>query len=336
MMLEPWARTLPSTLYLLIREGYLAVGMFFVLSGFVLSRSYGQTLWDISRFRRYGWARIARVYPVYLLSILILAPFIAGSTAPGKRWLIANYFLLLQGWTGKLPVHWNTPAWSLSCEIFFYLCFPLLAVVLNRAGRLIAVLAATVVCFLPALLWFAGVPDSCKPLIHLADFAIGILAYRLYDLAGTRLEGRGYWLYGPGMLLAGALLVHPFYVPGVLDLNGLLRPLVAMSFIGLAFDGGWPARAFSSRLAVYLGKSSYAIYILHIPLLWTFNRWWPFWFPGMHQTTSAVCYLAAVIAVSALVYSYVEEPANIYLRNRPESAPSAEPVVFAAEALPSV
>jgi peptidoglycan/LPS O-acetylase OafA/YrhL len=48
------------------------------------------------------------------------------------------------------------------------------------------------------------------------------------------------------------------------------------------------------------------MYILHVPVLWWMNRWLP------HH--SAAAYLAAVIGISALVYRYVEEPANRYLR----------------------
>lgn len=320
-MLEPWAQALPPSLYLLIREGYLAVSMFFILSGFVLTRSYGDTVWTRASLKRYAVARFARVYPVYLLSLLILEPFIAGSTAPGKPWLIGNYLLLLQGWTGNIPVHWNTPAWSLSCEIFFYLCFPIFAVWLSRLSHKVAFAVAVAICFLPALLWIIGVPDSYKPLVHLADFAIGIVASRIHD--SFSLHGRGYWLYVPGIGLALALLVNPFYFPGVLDLNGLLRPLIAVTLLGLAFEGGLLAKFLSARVCVYLGKASYSLYILHIPLLWTFKRWWPFWFPTMSQTVCAICYVAICVAISALVYKYVEEPANGYLRRRPERRKAA-------------
>jgi peptidoglycan/LPS O-acetylase OafA/YrhL len=72
--------------------------------------------------------------------------------------------------------------------------------------------------------------------------------------------------------------------------------------------GGVAARALSSNLAVYLGTSSYAMYILHVPLLWWYLRW--------SRAESATAYLTLVIAVSACVYYFVEEPANRYLRSR--------------------
>ncbi len=76
MMLEPWAASLPAEVRAIIRGGYLAVSTFFVLSGFVLALSYRQNSWTRTSLIRYGVARLARVYPNYLLSLLIISPFI--------------------------------------------------------------------------------------------------------------------------------------------------------------------------------------------------------------------------------------------------------------------
>ena len=71
-------------MYALIRGGYLAVTTFFVLSGFVLARSYAATAWNRGKLLRYGVGRFARVYPVYVLSLLVVAPFIAADRTPAK------------------------------------------------------------------------------------------------------------------------------------------------------------------------------------------------------------------------------------------------------------
>jgi peptidoglycan/LPS O-acetylase OafA/YrhL len=59
---------------------------------------------------------------------------------------------------------------------------------------------------------------------------------------------------------------------------------------------------------VYLGKSSYAMYIVHVPVMWWYLRESKVFSPGL--------YVAAVIAVSAIVYGAFEEPANRWLRGR--------------------
>ena len=303
--LDPAAQSLPHPVYALIRGGYLAVATFFVLSGFVLARSYGSSPWRPDRLRRYAVARFARIYPVYALSLALVAPFVMASRAPGKPGLIADYGLLLQGWTGHLPVGWNTPAWSLSCEVFFYICFPLAVGLLRRLHPAVLAVAA---CLLSRILFAAGVHDEWKPLVHFADFVMGIAAAGVYErLTNSRVKLPGYWLYVPGSLFGAALIAWPGLLPGSVDLNSALRPLNALLLVGFALGSGGAARALSSRLVVFLGKSSYAMYILHVPLLWWARRWFP--------DLSAGAYVAGVILVSAAVYRFFEEPANRYIRS---------------------
>ena len=301
--LEP--QFLPHPVYTLIRGGYLAVATFFVLSGFVLARSYGSGEWNASRLGRYAAARFARIYPVYALSLGLIAPFVIADRTPGKPGFVAAYGLLLQGWTGHLPVGWNTPAWSLSCEIFFYVCFPLTVLAMRRVSPLAMAAAA---CLLTRALFVLGVHDEWKPLVHFADFLMGIAAAALYDRVRDRLAG--YWLYVPGGALGAALIAWPQLLPAAIDLNTALRPLNAMLLVGLALG----ARALSSPLAVYLGKSSYAMYILHVPVLWWIGRWSP-------QMPAGI-YVALVILISAVVYRYFEEPANRYLRGGSPACPN--------------
>jgi peptidoglycan/LPS O-acetylase OafA/YrhL len=236
---------------------------------------------------------------VYALSLALVVPFILADQAQGKAGFAVNYALLLQGWSGYLPVGWNTPAWSLSCEVFFYVCFPLAVVALSRIHPL-AIMA--IACLLSRVLLGLGIHDAWKPLVHFADFLMGIAAASVYGRLRNRLAG--YWLYVPGVAAGAALIAWPHFLPFGIDLNSALRPLNALVLVGLALG----ARLLSSPVAVYLGKSSYAMYILHVPLLWWMNRWRP------HH--SAGLYLAAVILISALVYRYWEEPANRFIRGK--------------------
>jgi peptidoglycan/LPS O-acetylase OafA/YrhL len=307
--LEPVARALPYPIYAFIRGGYLAVTTFFVLSGFVLARTYAATAWNRRSLLKYGVGRVARVYPVYALSLAIMTPFIMADHTAGKAWLVAAHGLLIQGWLGPLPVDWNTPAWTLSCEMFFYLAFPLAAFAMRGAGWRKTLIAAAAACCLTRTLWALGVSDGIKPLIHLSDFLMGIAASCAYDLVVRRRRApAGAWLYVPGCVVAAALIVWPQVLPGMIDLNTALRPLNALLLVGFGLGGGAAARALSSRVMVYLGKSSYAMYILHVPVLWWYSHW--------SKHFSALWYLTLVIGISALVYRFIEEPANRYLRSR--------------------
>lgn len=318
MLLEPWVQTLPAPAKAFLHGGYVAVGTFFVLSGFVLARAYTGTAWDRVNLMKYGAARLARVYPVYLLSLVIISPFIAeylsSTPAPSgeNAKLLANYGLVLQGWTGRLPVHWNTPAWSLSCEFFFYLCFPVIAAVLSKTRwpkTLIAVAAAAAV---PFLLDWLGIPGSWKPLQHLADFLVGIATAGAYGDCRTRI--RGYWLYVPAAVIGILLVSNPHWTWHWMVLNAALRPFNALLLLGLAIGGGLPVRALSHRVAEFLGKASYSMYILHVPLLWWYKRSWVFLSGKLANTSSALVYLSFVIGISSVVSHWFEEPANRFIR----------------------
>ena len=325
-MLEPWLRTLPGVAQNAIRNGYLAVGTFFVLSGFVLARSYASTPWNSASLIRYGAGRLARVYPIYLLSLLLILPFMFEDlVSPGraalahanKTALVADYGLVLQGWTGALPVHWNTPAWSLSCELFFYLCFPAVAFLLAGTGWPGMVAAGVLAMAAPVWYRLTGVTAAWKPVIGIADFLAGIAAAGVYERllrSRIRLSGRGFWLSGPAIAAVGAIVAVPGLVNTSVDLNSALRPFSVVMLLGLAFGGGLPMRALSARLSVFLGKASYSIYILHIPLLWWYKRFWLYTSGVLPLTASAAVYFTGVVMVSSAAYSLVEEPANRRIR----------------------
>jgi peptidoglycan/LPS O-acetylase OafA/YrhL len=306
--LEATALLLPHGLFTLIRGGYQAVTTFFVLSGFVLTRSYAATVWSRRNTLRYALGRVARVYPVYLLSLAVVAPFIWVDQTPGKPGYLMAHFLLVQAWLGAIPVNWNTPAWSLSCEMFFYAMFPLSALFTRRANWRGIAVAAAIACCLTRAMWAVGVSDNIKPLVHLSDFLMGIAAVCAYELLQRRARPpRGWWLYIPGLAGAAGVIAYPEVLPAFIDLNSALRPLNGVLLIGLALGGGVLARGLSTRVVVYLGKSSYAMYILHVPILWWCLRRSPE-FPPLE-------YIAIVIAVSAAVYGLFEEPSNRKLRS---------------------
>jgi peptidoglycan/LPS O-acetylase OafA/YrhL len=305
--LEPAALALPHGLYALIRAGYMAVATFFVLSGFVFARTYAGTRWTGGSLLRYAVARLARIYPVYLLSLAVVAPIILADRTPGRGLFVGAYALLLQGWLGPIPVNWNTPAWALSCEMFFYVLFPFFTVFLARANWRNTLLGAAAACCLTRAQLALGVSDNLKPLVHLADFLMGMAAACAFDLLSrSRRRPAGWWLYLPACVLAAAALAYPGWLPRGIDLNTAMRPLNAVALIGLGLGGGYLARVLSTKAAVYLGTLSYAIYILHVPILWWYGRW--------SHSFSAPLYIAAVIAISALAYQFLEEPANRFLR----------------------
>ena len=323
-LLDQWNQTLPAAMQSILRGGYLAVQSFFVLSGFVLARTYLNTNWNRRSLTRFAIARFARIYPAYLLSLAIVAWFAfqfllkPGRTIADKTFVLTDYAFVLQGWTGSLNVGWNTPAWSLSCEFFFYLCFPALFIWLGKGGmaRIYAVFAASLV--VPILLARVGVPQMLKPIHHLADFVAGIAAARFY---GALVQSRCS-VKRPGFLLTvfalaggATIITHPHWLDGtVMALSTVLRPLNVALLIGLARGGGFIARMLSMNVAGYLGKVSYSMYILHIPLLWWYSRYTTFRWGTAAPAWTGLLFVAVVIGVSIAAFEYVEDPANRWIR----------------------
>ncbi len=346
MLLDAWTRTLPAALQSLMRGGYLAVQSFFLLSGFVLARSYATTRWNRHSLTKFAMARFARIYPAYLLSLVLIAWFAvefllySGRSLNQKATVLTNYAFVLQGWTGSLNVGWNTPAWSLSCEFFFYLCFPLLFLWLGRGG-LLRVLPTLAVCFVaPILLSRAGVPPVWKPIHHLSDFVAGIATARIYGaVAESRIRTKtaqhlGFWLSAAAFAAAAAFIIRPHVLDGtVMTLNTVLRPLNVLLLIGLATGGGFIIRLLSTDAAGYLGKVSYSMYILHIPLLWWFSRYTFFRWGTAPPAWTGFIFIAAVIGVSIVAFEYVETPANQWLRRwTADRLKPAQPQVLRAAA----
>jgi peptidoglycan/LPS O-acetylase OafA/YrhL len=350
MMLEQWALTTPAFIQNIFRAGYLAVQTFFLLSGFVLAQSYASTEWNRKSLIKFGMARFARVYPVYLLSLLVVGRFIAetlakpGRTQMQKAALLGDYGFLLLGWMGPRGVGWNTPAWSLSCEFVFYLCFPLLFLWLRKAPPARLYLALAISFVLPVGLAHAGVPAVWKPIHHISDFVAGIVTARFFDMlrdSSFKAARRGYWLYLPALAAGLALITYPEVLNGSRsDLNTAFRPLNVALVLGFAISGGWIARALSTRVSDYLGQASYSMYILHVPLLWWYSRYAFHKLGAAPHIGASLAFLSIVIGISIAAFELVESPANRWLRDwttaRLQPAPAvASTVYFSTENMSS-
>jgi peptidoglycan/LPS O-acetylase OafA/YrhL len=110
-------------------------------------------------------------------------------------------------------------------------------------------------------------------------------------------------------------ILHPRVLwPFRADLNTVLRPLNVLLLLGFALSGGWLARLLSSQRVEYLGKASYAMYILHIPILWWFGRGVVHGGLNITGVPAGILYLATVVAASVLAYEFVEIPVNRWIR----------------------
>jgi peptidoglycan/LPS O-acetylase OafA/YrhL len=281
----------------LVGTGYIGVQLFFVLSGFILAYNYSSPRTaraiDLDSF----WvARFARVYPVYFLSLLVALPILVTwavtkvsteSTVGSAKVLVtvvANLGLL-QSWVLPTMAEWNFPGWSLSCEAFFYLLFPLAATRISTLPfrRIVWTIGA---CWLIGLLIPiayavhnpASTPNTggllmaavkYSPLLRLPEFLIGIAFGQLYlrrEEAGEPHKSRSAFSSSSVALVILVILALPAWIPYPLMHNVLLAPLFGMLIFALASGEGALARMLSNAWVVILGQASYAFYLLHEPL----------------------------------------------------------------------
>ena len=267
----------------IIHHGYISVDLFFVLSGFVMAMTYG-SLVERGAIWSHQWAflghRIARIFPLY--AVVTLACFLLAEIGllhpPGIDNLfhaLLKNLLMIQAW-GAGGSGLNNPGWSISAEWGAYLLFPALAgaaLLSSRTATIgIAVLSAVVVIILAAL------PDAAyfivrngplniafgptpAPLVRcLSEFTLGLLAWRLSRHDSARLLNGGNL---PSLVLSIAILV----LLGFPESDALLVALFPFLIVSLCTDRPVVARFLASGLIYRLGVWSYAIYLVHEPIL---------------------------------------------------------------------
>lgn len=339
---RPYLGTAPEGLRNWVEAGYSAVGVFFVLSGFVLAWNY---LDEDGRMetgpRAFLAARLARVYPVYLLTFVLSAPPTIAASVADNGWAVAGGKLavaglgslaLVQAWVPRLALYWNPPGWSVAVEAVFYVLFPVLAYRLLprlRAVPLPGVLGAVwVLGLVPPLLFLALRPEGAapvdaatwttglavikfNPLMRLPEFLFGVLLGGCFvreRASGTK-KGSGAVLAFTGAALLVAAGAAGPRIPFPLMHNALLAPASGLLVYGLARGGGSLGWLLSRPLLVHLGGASYALYLLQFPLSEAFVA-----LEERGVPRSPVLLLAVSVLASVVVHRYVETPARSRVR----------------------
>ncbi|WP_240152180.1 acyltransferase family protein [Streptomyces mobaraensis] len=321
---------------ILARSG---VAFFFLLSGFVLA-------WSARPGDRAGafWRRrAAKIYPTHVvtwLAALLLIDWAGGRTT--ARQAVPNLFLV-QSWWPVFDVYdsVNGVSWSLSCEAFFYLAFPLLIPLVRRipAARLWACAgaAALAVILLPALVTavtsaqpsFYGLPTTLHrywavytfPPARLLEFVLGMLLARaLAEAGGTRVRFR----HALPALAAGYPLA--MYVPFLYAITAVLViPMALLVLAGAGADVRASRSPLRHRTAVWLGDISFAFYMVHMLVLTYGYRLVDEDRTGGDgfRALCAAALLAVSVAVSWALYAGVERPLTRLLGSGRRPVPRA-------------
>jgi peptidoglycan/LPS O-acetylase OafA/YrhL len=278
----------------MVNNAFVFVGFFFLISGFVLAYNYADR--PILSKRSFYAARISRVYPVYLLTLLVSIPFLQlewQAHSPHDFYLgLVLSPLTLQGWSPLLATFWNTVGWTLPAEIMLYAIFPFLLLGLAALyrgpirrfaspGWLVAtILAVWALGITPHICYLLFNPDHLTapatrytyaywlralkytPPAYLCTFTAGVLLARLHAALPMSTLRRGLLALAAVIGLALFFAFAVDHVPYVLVHGALLLPLFAALLLGLA--GSNPiASVLSWRPIVLFGETTFALYLLH-------------------------------------------------------------------------
>jgi peptidoglycan/LPS O-acetylase OafA/YrhL len=320
----------------IVNKGYLAVDLFFMLSGFVISHVYHRVFARQvtgQHYRDFLKARVARIYPLHLTVLLLfVATAIAewtvyGSVGPvplvGER-SVGGFFanlLMLQGiWAGELS--WNDPSWSISLEFLAYFLFPLVFPSLWRASMAAkAGIAGILLVVLGGLAYRTGDDfnqwNGISAIMRcLPEFLIGALLYSLYR----------------SRVLALALAADTALLLGMLLLFGLLQfaapdfsiiPVFALVILTAVGNQGRLGPLLNSVPLLWLGNISYSLYLIHWFVLFVVTEAMQTRLgtdiaklPLHSSMLLMAAMLAASLVVATLSYRFVEVAGRRWLRQR--------------------
>lgn len=293
----------------------VGVSYFFILSGFIMIIAYHKK----SRidYRGYYRNRFARIYPLYVLGLLLYLITRYTNFSFYKGFL---YLFGLQSWIPGEAMILNFPGWSISVEFLFYLLFPFLYNYFYSKGSkniwiisIIIWIATQIFCSIyEGSLYYKGPHTESHeflyyyPLMHINEFLVGNLAGLFFV---KHHQPKNYDV--PVMVIFMLVLFTLIFIP-LFYHNGLMAILFIPLIILISRNNGMLTKIFSLKPLEYLGEASYAVYITHIPVLYILREVVKKYYLDIDSVFWI--YLIVLIATSVLFYQFIEKPLREYLK----------------------
>ena len=338
--LPPWY---PPIYFLeFIRNSYLMVEFFFVLSGFVLFHGYGTKILSKMDMLKFMGLRFGRLYPVHVTFLLVIlgietTKYIAatkyglsgGNTTPFAENNLAafvEHLFLVQGLGfSDHAFTFNIPGWSISTEFYTYVLFGMSILFLTRKNFLLFSLAVIAVSLMLLLFWHAEIGYFDLILKCLAGFFSGCLVCAVFQFAGQR-KLSAWWSW----LSLGSVVVLLCLKPVGDGWDALMYPLSALLILSLLLAPGCFLNAFFSKSPLrWLGKVSYSLYMSHGAAIWVVTQTFRVvlkvpeatvggsHMPQFSPQIALFAYpltLLAVLLVAQTTFKLVEEPCRKWTR----------------------
>lgn len=315
----------------LVRHGYLAVDLFFVISGYVISKKYlALFLTDVSpaSVGRFALLRLSRIYPAYFAWVMVSAALwlvLAANGADETRTIqeyavsVLMHVLMMQSliWS---PIHFNIPLWSIAVECLAYAAFPLVALAFRRwTGRSVTIVLATF--FLVSTVWLSvptidRIEGGWSALRCLSGFLAGVAVFKVETALRSRLV-----TIVPNLQLFACATTVLAVLFGLEVAAVLCFAVLVLSMADTMNVDGLPSRILKTNLLQWLGDLSYSIYLSHVVVLTVM-----IWVLGKLNTylgqyalpqwpTLPVAVLIGSFLAAALSRALIERPSMIWLRS---------------------
>jgi peptidoglycan/LPS O-acetylase OafA/YrhL len=346
------------------RVAYFGMSLFFVLSGFVIQYNYAAMFTSNNLGRatyRFFVARVARLYPLYAVTILLNIAYIPSPYFSGNSPALAAYLTLTQSWF-NMQMATFPPDWSISTEWFFYFAFLALVPIIARIRR--PLVALVVFCAAAAAGLMIGLHFARQPLLDFVqrwawhgervsaspelwltyfcpyvrafEFVAGMLAAKAYlalpprsraPVAASVASGAAL-LWCVAVVVFGRLARAPFLAD--LISNFIFAPALAAIMICSCRYDNYLGRVLRLRPMLFAGEISYSVYIWSWIMFDALANRFSSSLPTPLAYFNSVVKLLLTIAVTTVVaygsYLLIETPARRWLRAaliRPVAAPHA-------------
>jgi peptidoglycan/LPS O-acetylase OafA/YrhL len=287
--------------------GSIGVRLFFVLSGFLITRILLQSRsWQAGYALRIFYARRAlRIFPLFYVVLALAFVVDIGPVRQTIGWhvtYLTNLYLFERGnWHGSI-----SHLWSLAVEEQFYLIWPILMLTVPER-RLPALLVATIVAAPITRLMLGGPMDSVLPTSCLDSLGAGaLLAFPAARQSMMRVGvAAGLPLLAVSLAIRGAGLAgEPVEI--ALDVG---VSLASAWIVGSATQGfgGYAGRFLAARPVVYLGTISYGVYLFHGFMPYVLGRYVR-GFVEMPWPLRAALLTMATITIASVSWRVFEKP----------------------------
>lgn len=274
--------SLPGEVSRILDEGFIGVGFFFILSGFVLTYSYeNKIITKATSKKDFYIARIARIYPMHLLTLLIFILKSYVILPSGMSFDIGTFFLNLFLVQSFVPIYdvyfsFNSVSWSLSDETFFYFSFPLIIPLLAKLRfhlKAVSVfLMAMIVIIVNLNLGSASEKFAIlyiNPIFRIFDFILGIYICRLWKYLRQKEISKINFNYVEAfsLILMFAFIYLSKYVPLSYRYSVYYWIPIFILLVTFSFQKGYFSKILSKKIFILLGEASFCFYLIHLMIV---------------------------------------------------------------------